>query len=66
MSEIGAEGITSQRGVERVIELERADAAKNALERAVKRIEGYKIRGETYRKALKLAVRLIREVNFVD
>lgn len=48
----------------RRIELERADAARKALESAVKSIQGHKIRGETYRKALKLAVRLIREVAF--
>lgn len=55
-----AEGITSQR----VIELERADAERQALERAVKRIEAHTVKGETYRKALKLAVRLIREVAY--
>lgn len=48
----------------RRIELERADAAKKALEDAVKRIEGHSIKAETYRKALKLAVRLIRECAF--
>lgn len=50
----------------RRIELERADAKRVALEDAVKRIEGHIVRGESYRKALKLAVRLVRQAFVSD
>lgn len=58
MSEI-AEGITSQRGVERVIELERADAAKAAIADAIKALQEHKIKAEPYRKAFKAAIKLL-------
>lgn len=44
---------------ERIIELERADAARHALEDAAKRIEAQD-GGETYRKAFKAAAELLR------
>lgn len=50
----------------RRIELERADAMRSVIERAVKRIEGHTVKGESYRKALKLAVRLVRESLIVE
>lgn len=53
-----AEGITSQR----VIELERADAVRQALERAANHLETRTGDSEPYRKALKLAARLIRDL----
>lgn len=50
----------------RNVELERADAAKQVIERAVKKIEGHTVKSESYRKALKLAARLVREALFPD
>lgn len=46
---------------ERIIELERADAARNALEDAAKRVEAQE-GGETYRKAFKAAADLLRRL----
>lgn len=45
--------------IDRVIELERADAARMALEEAAKRIEAQD-GGETYRKAFKASAALLR------
>lgn len=45
--------------MERVIELERADAARKALEEAAKRIEAQE-GGQTYQKAYKAAAELLR------
>jgi hypothetical protein len=45
--------------MERVIELERADAARKALEDAAKRIEAQE-GGQTYQKAYKAAAELLR------
>jgi hypothetical protein len=51
---------------QRIVEWARRDAAQEAIERAVKRIEGYTVKSESYRKALKLAARLVREALIVD
>jgi hypothetical protein len=45
--------------MERVIELERADAARKALEEAARRIEAQE-GGQTYQKAYKAAAELLR------
>lgn len=45
--------------INRVIELERADAARMALEEAAKRVEAQD-GGETYRKAFKASAALLR------
>lgn len=45
--------------IERVIELERADAARMALEEAARRVESQD-GGETYRKAFKASAALLR------
>ncbi len=45
----------------RRIELERADAARHALEEAAKRVESQE-GGETYRKAFKAAADLLRRL----
>jgi hypothetical protein len=47
--------------MERVIELERADAARRALEEAAKQIETQK-GGQTYQKALKTAAAILRRM----
>jgi hypothetical protein len=47
--------------IDRVIELERADAVRNALEEAAKRVESQD-GGETYRKAYKAAASLLRQL----
>lgn len=47
--------------IDRVIELERADAARKALEEAAKRVEEQE-GNETYRKAFKAAAALLRQV----
>lgn len=45
--------------IDRVIELERADAARMALEEAAQRIEA-QAGGETYRKAFKASAAILR------
>jgi hypothetical protein len=45
----------------RRIQLERADAAKQALDRGIQKIKNYKVKSELYRKALKTSVRLLLE-----
>lgn len=45
----------------RLIELERAQAAREALERAAERLETYKS-NDTYEKAFKLGARLVRDL----
>lgn len=45
--------------IDRVIELERADAARMALEEGAKRLEA-QAGGETYRKAFKASAALLR------
>lgn len=45
----------------RIIELERADAARSVLEQAAQKLEGYAT-NELYSKVLKKAARLIREL----
>ena len=45
--------------IDRVIELERADAARMALEEAAQRLEA-QAGGETYRKAFKASAALLR------
>jgi hypothetical protein len=45
--------------ITRIIELERADAARMALEEAAKRVEAQD-GGETYRKAFKASAALLR------
>lgn len=45
--------------IDRVIELERADAARMALEEAARRIEA-QAGGETYRKAFKASAAILR------
>lgn len=52
--------------LDRRVALERADAMREVIDRAVKRIENHQVKGESYRKALKLAARLVREALFVD
>ena len=48
--------------LDRRIILERADAAREALESAARKIEGQQYESETYQKALKAAARLIRSL----
>ena len=48
----------------RIVELERADAAREALEKAAQKLEKYGT-NELYRKALQLGARLIRELKDV-
>ena len=45
----------------RRIQLERADAAKQALDSGIQKIKNYTVKSELYRKALKTAVRLLLE-----
>ncbi len=47
--------------IDRVIELERADAVRKALEEAAKRVEGQQ-GSETYRKAFKASAALLRQL----
>lgn len=47
--------------IDRVIELERADAARRALEEAAKRVEEQD-GGQTYRKAYKASAALLRRL----
>jgi hypothetical protein len=47
--------------IDRVIELERADAVRKALEEAARRVEAQD-GGETYRKAFKAAAALLRQI----
>lgn len=58
--------MTEVADITRRVELERADAMRAVIERAVKRIQEHKVKGESYRKALKLAVRLVREALHSD
>jgi hypothetical protein len=51
--------MTEMPSINRVIELERADAARMALEEAAKRVEAQD-GGETYRKAFKASAALLR------
>lgn len=46
---------------QRLLELERADAARDALERGAQRLEGYPT-NEKYRAAFKKAARMLREM----
>jgi hypothetical protein len=52
----------SEGDIARRIELERTDAARKALEHAADRIESYSA-NELYRKALKIAARMVRSIN---
>lgn len=46
----------------RLIELERADAAKQALDEAAKMLEGYAA-NSTYQQAFRLGAKLLRAMN---
>jgi hypothetical protein len=51
----------SDTSINRVVELERADAARKALEEAAQRIEAQE-GGETYRKAFKASAAMLRRL----
>jgi hypothetical protein len=53
--------MTDMPSIDRVIELERADAVRKALEDAAQRVEG-QAGNETYRKAFKAAAAILRQV----
>jgi N-formylglutamate amidohydrolase len=54
--------IDAGRDIKRLIELERADAARQALDDAANMLEGHHT-NELYQKALKLGASLIRAMN---
>jgi len=51
----------SETNISRVIELERGDAARRALEEAARKVEAQE-GGETYRRAFKAAAQLLRDL----
>jgi hypothetical protein len=57
----GADGFSEAADFLRRIELERADAARKALEEAARRIEAQD-GGETYRKAYKASAAILRHL----
>jgi hypothetical protein len=52
----------SPANLDRVIELERADAAKFALEHAARKLEEQQYESEAYQKAMKTAAALVRSL----
>jgi hypothetical protein len=60
----GADGFSEAADFLRRIELERADAARKALDSAIKRIEGLEdsYRNDLYRKAWKVATSALRSM----
>lgn len=48
--------------MDRQIELERKDAAKDALQRAAARLENYAT-NDVYRRAFKIAAKMVREMS---